>query len=89
MTLAARLGAHGGPVRVEDVALPAPGDGEAVVDLAFAGINPVDRYGIEGRVAADGPLPRTLGAEASGHLEGRPVVVFGACLGAARDGVWA
>ncbi len=89
MTLAARLAAHGEALRIEDVELPAPGEGEVAVDLAFAGINPIDRYGIEGRVAADGPLPRTLGAEASGHVEGRPVVVFGTGLGSARDGVWA
>ena len=37
----------------------------------------------------DGPLPRTLGGEAAGTADGRPVLVAGEGLGAARDGVWA
>jgi NADPH2:quinone reductase len=77
------------PLRVEEVPLPPPGTGEVRVELAFAGVNPVDAYMAAGRVAADGPLPRTLGGEASGHLDGSPVVVTGAGLGAMRDGVWA
>ena len=59
------------------------------VDLVFAGVNPVDSYVAQGRVAADGPLPRTVGGEASGRLGGRPVLVSGAGLGSTRDGVWA
>lgn len=43
----------------------------------------------EGRVAPDGPLPRTLGSEGSGLLDGRPVLISGGGLGAGRDGVWA
>ena len=43
----------------------------------------------QGRVAPDGPLPRVLGGEASGHLDGRPVLVSGGGLGSTRDGVWA
>lgn len=86
---AARLVGHGMPLRVEELDLPAPGDGEVVVDLAFAGVNPVDRYGALGRVAVDGPVPRTLGTEASGHVNGRPVVVGGHGLGTLRDGLWA
>lgn len=89
MVRAARLVEHGKPLQVEDVQLPEPGEEEVRVEIAFAGVNPVDRYGAEGRVAPDGPLPRTLGAEASGHLDGRPVLVAGGGLGATRDGVWA
>src|SRR5579872_2360162 len=89
MTRAARLVELGKPLRVEDVGLPEPGPDEVVVDLAFAGVNPVDRYIAEGRLAADGPLPRTLGSEASGHLGAKPVLAFGAELGAQRDGIWA
>jgi NADPH2:quinone reductase len=89
VTRAARLVAHGEPLRVDDVELPSPQDGEVLVDLMFGGVNPVDRYGIEGRVAPDGPLPRTVGAEASGVANGTPVLVCGAGLGSMRDGVWA
>jgi NADPH2:quinone reductase len=89
MVRAARLKVHGEPLEVEPVDLAEPGDGEVLVDLAFGGVNPVDRYTAEGRVAPDGPLPRTLGGEASGHLDGRPVLVAGEGLGGRRDGVWA
>lgn len=86
---AARLIEHGQPLAVEDVQLPEPGPGEVRVDLAFGGVNPVDRYNAEGRVAPDAPVPRTLGGEAAGHVDGRPVLVAGGGLGGARDGVWA
>jgi NADPH2:quinone reductase len=85
----ARLVEHGKPLQVEDVPLPEAGAGEVRVELRFGGVNPVDRYTAAGRTAPDGPLPRTLGAEASGYVDGKPVLVAGAGLGARRDGVWA
>jgi NADPH2:quinone reductase len=89
MVKAARLHDHGRPLSVEDVGLATPDTGDVRVELAFAGVNPVDAYVASGRVAADGPLPRTVGSEASGHLDGRPVLVTGGGLGSTRDGVWA
>lgn len=86
---AARLIEHGKPLVVEEVELPQPGDGEVLVELEFGGVNPIDRYMAEGRAATDGPVPRTLGGEAAGTLDGRPVLVHGEGLGSARDGVWA
>jgi len=86
---AARLHRHGEPLQVESVELPEPGPDEVRVDLAFAGVNPVDRYMAEGAVAPQAALPRTLGSEASGWLDGRAVLVAGGGLGAVRDGVWA
>lgn len=86
---AARLREHGGSLEIERIELPEPRDGEELVKLRYAGVNPVDRYTAEGRVAADGPLPRTLGGEASGLLDGRAVLVAGEGLGAVRDGLWA
>jgi NADPH2:quinone reductase len=88
-TQAARLHEHGRPLSVETVELPEPGEDEVRVAIEFGGVNPVDRYVSQGRVAPDGPLPRTLGAEAGGTLEGRPVLVAGEGLGSTRDGVWA
>jgi NADPH2:quinone reductase len=87
--LAARLVEHGQPLAVEQVELATPSADEVFVELRFAGINPVDGYAVEGKVAADGPLPRTLGAEATGFLDGAPVLVSGEGLGARRDGVFA
>lgn len=87
---AARLHAHGKPLVVEEVDVPSPGDDEVVVEMAFAAVNPVDRYTAEGRVAPDGPLPRTIGMEGAGRRadDGRPVIVQGSGLGTARDGAW-
>jgi NADPH2:quinone reductase len=75
---------------VEEVDVPPAGDDEVVVEMAFAAVNPVDRYTAEGRVAPDGPLPRTIGMEGAGRRadDGRPVIVQGSGLGTARDGAW-
>ena len=86
---AVRLRTHAEPLQVETVELPEPGEDEVRVELEFAGINPIDRYIAEGRVAPDGPLPRTLGSEGAGHIDGRAVMVSGEGLGATRDGTWA
>jgi NADPH:quinone reductase len=92
---AARLIEHGQPLRVESVEMPTPGPGESQIRMAFAGVNPVDRYQAEGRVAPDAPRPRTLGAEGAGWLDGdhpnagRPVLLHGHGLGGRRDGLWA
>ena len=64
---AIRVHAHGGPevLRLEDVAVPEPGRGEAVVKVAFSGLNFIDVYY---RTGLNKPphLPFTLGMEASG-----------------------
>ncbi len=86
---AVQLRNHAEPPTVTEVELPEVDEGEVLVDLAYAGVNPVDRYTAEGLVAADGPLPRVLGGEASGTVFGRPVMVAGGALGSGRDGVWA
>jgi NADPH2:quinone reductase len=86
---AARLVELGRPLQIQEMELPEPGEDEVRVNLHYGGVNPIDRYAAEGRVNPDGPRPRTLGAEAAGDLDGRPVLVAGEALGAARDGVWA
>jgi NADPH2:quinone reductase len=88
-TRAARLYRHGDPLVVEDVALAQPGPGEVLVTLRRGGVNPIDRYVAAGTVAADGPLPRTIGLEAAGEVDGSPVLVHGHGLGMTRDGVYA
>jgi NADPH2:quinone reductase len=86
---AARLVEHGKPLRVEEVELAQPAAGDVLVEVSYAGVNPIDRYGALGRAAADGPVPRTLGGEAAGYLDGRLVLVYGAGLGSMRDGLFA
>ncbi|MEA2161590.1 MAG: NADPH:quinone reductase [Solirubrobacteraceae bacterium] len=87
--LAARLHEHGQPLVLERTDLAQPGNDEVRVELEYAGVNPVDSYVAAGRVAPDAPLPRTLGGEAAGTVDGRRVMVAGEGLGATRDGVWA
>jgi NADPH2:quinone reductase len=86
---AARLVEHGQPLQVQDMELPEPGEDEVVLELAYSGVNPVDMYAAQGRVAQDAPVPRTLGTEGAGTAGGRPVVVRGYGIGTARDGLWA
>ena len=86
---AARLVEHGRPLLVRRVPLAVPGPDEVLVEMAFAGVNPVDRYGALGTVAPDAPVPRTLGVEGVGRAEGRWVVLHGHGLGTTRDGLWA
>jgi NADPH2:quinone reductase len=74
---------------VERIELREPDDGEVLVELTYAGVNPVDAYNAAGKVAANGPLPRVLGGEASGTVRGKAVLVAGSGLGSMRDGVWA
>jgi NADPH:quinone reductase len=86
---AARLVEHGKPLEVTEIDLPEPGPDEVVVDMLFGSVNPVDTYRAAGRVNPDAPLPRILGSEGSGTVDGRMVVVFGHGVGTTRDGVWA
>jgi NADPH2:quinone reductase len=87
---AVRLFQVGVAPRVEDVELPEPEADEQLVTLAYAGVNPADRYTAAGLVAPDGPLPRTIGLEASGWTaDGQLVVVTGSGLGMFRDGTFA
>lgn len=86
---AVQLRDHATPPAVQQVELREPEDGEVLVELTYAGVNPVDAYNARGLVAANGPLPRVLGGEASGSVHGKPVLVAGSGLGSTRDGVWA
>ena len=88
-TTALRIRDHSGTLHLLDVGLTEPDDREVTVELTYAGVNPVDSYIAQGMVSPDGPVPRTLGGEAAGTLDGRPVLVAGAGLGSTRDGVWA
>jgi NADPH2:quinone reductase len=87
--MAARLVEHGAPLVVEQVDIPEPGAGEVLVEMAWGSVNPVDRYGALGLVAADAPVPRTMGTEGAGTYGGRNVLVHGAGIGTKRDGLWA
>ena len=87
--MAARLVEHGAPLRVEEVDLKETGPDEVQVEMDYGGLNPVDRYGAAGLAAPDGPVPRTLGTEGSGRVDGKAVIVHGSGVGTKRDGLWA
>jgi NADPH:quinone reductase len=86
---AARLVRHGQPLELQELELGEPGDEEVLFEVAYGGVNPVDMYGAQGLAARDGPVPRTLGTEGSGTVDGRPVLVRGFGIGTMRDGLWA
>jgi NADPH:quinone reductase len=71
---AVRIAEYGSADRLElaEVAVPPPGAGEALVELAFAGVNYTDVYAREGVYARSHtyptPLPMTLGMEGAGHV---------------------
>ncbi|HWE57117.1 MAG TPA: zinc-binding alcohol dehydrogenase family protein [Acidimicrobiales bacterium] len=88
-TMAARLQAHGEPLTVEEIEIGPPASGQVRVDMAFGGVNPIDRYHALGRVATDAPLPRTLGLEGSAWLDDRPVLVRAYATGSLIAGLWA
>ena len=68
------VNAFGGPEMLEvfNVPVPEPGKSEALVKLAFAGINFIDIYMRSGRYAKSGtyktPLPMVLGMEGAGEI---------------------
>jgi NADPH2:quinone reductase len=86
---AVRVHAFGEPLRVEEVPEPEPGPGEVLVEVRYAGVNPLDVWVTEGTVAGGGqPLPFVPGADGAGEVDGRPVVVRGAGVGVTRDGLY-
>jgi NADPH2:quinone reductase len=86
---AARLHEIGGHLQVDDVDEPTPAEGEVLVDVAFAAVNPLDVWVAQGSTgAAAANLPWIPGTEATGHVDGRPVQISGAGLGVARPGLY-
>jgi NADPH2:quinone reductase len=86
---AARLHSIGGTLQLDELPDPEPGPGEQLVDIAFASVNPLDVWIAQGSVgAAAANLPWTPGTEATGHVDGRPVLVRGGGLGVVRPGLY-
>jgi NADPH2:quinone reductase len=86
---AARLHEIGGTLRIDTVEDPLPGNGEVLVDMAYAAVNPLDIWitrGAPGTAAAN--LPWVPGTEGTGHLDGRPVLVSGGGVGVVRHGLY-
>jgi NADPH:quinone reductase len=86
---AARLVQHGQRLQIQDAEIPDPGGDEVVMRVVYSGVNPADIYAARGHTAPDAPIPRTLGTECAGTVDGRQVVARGYGIGTARDGLWA
>ncbi len=56
-------------MRLEEVPEPVPGEGEVVVRIHAAGVNPVDTYIRAGYYRPDLPLPYTPGSDGAGVIE--------------------
>lgn len=86
---AVRVCEPGGPPRLQSVAAGPLGPVEAVVHLSYAGVNPLDGQLRAATALSAAGLPRTLGVEGVGEVDGRWYAVYGAGLGISRDGTWA
>jgi NADPH:quinone reductase-like Zn-dependent oxidoreductase len=79
-------------LKIEDVPTPAPGDGEALVQIQAAGINPSDVKNVEGKMHGT-TLPRIPGRDFAGivvrgpaEMIGREVWGTGGDIGFTKDG---
>ena len=68
---AIRVHQFGGPeiLKLEDVATPKPSDGEVLVRIHAAGVNPYDTYMRAGTYAVKPTLPYTPGSDGAGTIE--------------------
>lgn len=96
---ALRFHRHGSPLEslvVDDVPVPAPGPGEALVQVLAAGLNPSDAKNVEGAFPQT-TMPRVPGRDFAGRVtkgspewQGKEVFGSGAAgLGYSRDGTHA
>jgi NADPH:quinone reductase len=93
---ALRFSKFGAPsvLSIEEVPRPIPGDGEALIQVKAAAINPSDVKNVSGRIPGT-TLPRTPGRDFSGIVvegkkyKGQEVWCSGPGIGGARDGAHA
>jgi len=95
MPLAIRLHAFGNArqsLRVEDIDSPAMGDGDLLVQMLAAPINPADLNVIEGKYGLLPTLPATLGMEGVGRVVAQGIDVacslVGRCVLPMTTGTW-
>lgn len=91
-----------GPIenlQIEEAPDPEPGPGEALVRVAYAALNPADRYLVSGKYPRPGKPPFAVGRDGSGIIEkvgagsrfkpGDAVVLLRSEIGVQRDGTLA
>jgi NADPH:quinone reductase-like Zn-dependent oxidoreductase len=84
-------------LRLVELPRPIPRDGQALIQMSFAGVSPLDNTIRAGHLPQAKPLPiipggggigRVIQPGASGVPEGQRVMVFGGGLGISQDGTW-
>jgi NADPH2:quinone reductase len=78
-----------GHAELRDVEEPEPSGDDVILRVLYAAVNPFDMQVLRGEIGADPNCILTLGAEATGTVDGRLVQASGAGLGAGRDGTYA
>jgi len=80
---------HGsGKTTLDDVPARSPDQHERVVEIQYAGVNPLDVRLCRGAMDRGLTLPMIPGTEGSGTVDGLPVLVYGAGVGTAHDGTF-
>ena len=86
---AACLHELGGTLQLDTVDDPSPAEGEVLVEVAYASVNPLDVWITQGSIgAAAQNLPWIPGTEGTGYADGRPVLVSGGGVGVIRRGLY-
>ncbi len=77
-------------LRIEEMAMPVPKEGEVLVAVKAASINPADIKNVLGLMKGRTTLPRTPGRDFAGIIVESGAEVFGSCpVGLSSDGVQA
>lgn len=85
---AIQVASYGSPLELVELADPTPSDGNEVVDVIYASVNPLDIWVSRGNFAGITPQPHTPGVEGVGRRgDGSTVVVTG--VGVANSGTYA
>jgi NADPH2:quinone reductase len=86
-------------MRLDEIPIPEPGAGEALVRVAYAALNPADAFMVAGKYPRPGTPPYAVGRDGSGWIErvgagsrfavGDAVVLLRSDVGVNRDGTLA
>jgi NADPH2:quinone reductase len=85
-------------LKLEEAPMPEPAEGEALVKLAYAGLNPADHFMVLGKYPRPAPRPFSVGRDGSGTIvesrggrfkPGEEVIVLRSEVGVSRTGTLA
>ncbi|GLY79223.1 quinone oxidoreductase family protein [Actinoallomurus iriomotensis] len=79
----------GGEPRVHTLADPEPPAGQVVVDMLYAGVNPIDVWIARGELGDAVPFPHIPGCEGVGTVDGTRVALIAPGVGRSRPGTYA